>query len=196
MVVSRVEEGDNGVGANLCWRGGRAVVGEGDILGEVAGVCYHRRNFFRSVEGVTQVAELDGGVAYGGGYRGKTLLLPTTRPALDLDRGCGELRGRKVGRDEETGVVVSVNQLDVVDRPSSFLAVLGQLEPDLVGAICRGAGNAVGAADLAPGVANPAGTAESDGSAFIPSVAISHETNHVVGDLECSGEGGRAVAGV
>ena len=62
---------------------------------------------------------------------------------MDLDRGGGELLRREVGRDEETRVVVFIKQLDVVDRPSAVLAVLGEVELHLVGSVCAGAANAV-----------------------------------------------------
>ena len=121
-----VHEGDEGVGAGVDRRGGSAFVGE------------------------AQVAQLDGGVALRGGRRGKALLLPAARPTLDLNRGGSELRGREVGRDEETCVVVFVNQLDAVDRPSAFLAVLGEFELNLIGAVCAVSADAVGPSEFAP----------------------------------------------
>ena len=77
------------------------------------------------------------------------MLLPAARPTLDLNRGGSELRGREVGRDEETCVVVFVNQLDVVDRPSAFLAVLGEFELNLIGAVCAVSADAVGPSEFA-----------------------------------------------
>ena len=121
-----VHEGDDGVGAEVDRRGGSAFVGE------------------------AQVAQLDGGVALRGGRRGKALLLPAARPTLDLNRGGSEMRGREVGGDEETCVVVFVNQLDVVDRPSAFLAVLGEFELNLIGAVCAVSADAVGPSEFAP----------------------------------------------
>lgn len=145
-----VHEGDDGVGAGVDRWGGGAIVGECHILGEVAGSCCDVWDFFRAVVGEAQVAQLDGGGAFRGGCGCETLLLPAERPALDLDRGGSELRGREVGRDEETGVVVFVNQLDVVDRPSAFLAVLGEFELNLIGAVCAVAADAVGPTEFAP----------------------------------------------
>ena len=139
-----IEKGHDCVSAWVDRRSCGAVVGKRDILSEGAWVCYDCWGFFRAIVGEAQVAQLDGGITLGGGRRGETLLLPNARPALDLNRGGSDLLSCEVGRDEETGVVVSVNQLDVVDRPSAFLAVLGKFELHLVGSIGAVAADTVG----------------------------------------------------
>ena len=143
MVIGVIDKSNDCVGANF--RGGccDTVIGKGDILGEVAGGSNHRRDFFCAVVGKAQVAELDCGITLGGGRGGEALLLPTARPALDLNRRGGELLGRQVGRDKEAGIPVSIKQLDVVDCPGPLLAVLGKFELHLVGSVCAVAADAV-----------------------------------------------------
>jgi len=119
-------------------------------LSEIAGSCIHCRDFFRSVVGVGQVRELNGGITFRGGSRRESLLLPSARPALDLNRGGGELLRCKVSRDEETRVVVFVNQLNVVDRPGALFAVLRQVEKHLVGSVYAVTADAVGPTEFAP----------------------------------------------
>ena len=145
-----VHEGDDSVGAGFNrWSRG-AIVGECDILGEVDGICGNRRDFFGAVVGEAQVSELNSGIALRGGCGCEALLLPATRPTLDLDRRGGELLSCEVRRDKEPSVVVFINQLDIVDHPGAFLTVLGKFEFKLIGPICAIAADTVTPSEFTP----------------------------------------------
>jgi len=189
-----VHKGDDGVGASIDWRGGGAVVGKRHILSKITGVCCNSWDFFRAVVGEVQVTQLDGGITFGGGCRGETLLLPSASPALDLDRGGGELLRCKVGRDEETGVVVSVNQFDVVNRPCSFFAVLGKFKLHLVGAVCAVAADAVGPTEFAPEEFLAARATERESACAGPLRFL--QAAQVVSDCQISRDQNRTVARV
>lgn len=190
-----VHEGDDGVGAGVDRRGGGAVVSKCHIFGEVAGACCNGWDFFCAVVGEAQVAQLDGGIAFRGGCGREALLLPAARPALHLNRGGSELRDREVGRDEETCIVVFVNQLDVVDRPSAFLAVLGEFELNLIGAVCAVAADAVAQSEIAPEKFLATRAAEREGTCGLIVVAFL-QAAQVVPDCQIGRDRDLAVARV